>query len=284
MDRLPSEFTYHENGKLKPRVHYSNVQMVGEVKPGVAPESPFENAVQVLKYLFTVSRYQPQHASHIGILVYCDGFFIIDYYPDQAFFSKLFKWEEKDAAWEALRSAIADVRRRPFTTKQFASIKSLDRHGLSHLQFSLSGDFTASNAQVYQLFDLHRGQGYHRNAYVGIGVRSGIDGELNPTDWKVIKHYWHDVGRRFNELEILKKIHSPSSKTKLCTAGIVRVDLRESMELGEDTTPTLGQSVERQSVLLIMKTLGKALATCPSVMKFLKVMYDLVEGKHLAYG
>ncbi|KAF8333716.1 hypothetical protein F5887DRAFT_675819 [Amanita rubescens] len=49
------------------------------------------------------------------------------------------------------------------------------------------------------------------------------------------------------------------------------------MELGEDTTTALGQSVERQSVLLIMKTLGKALATCPSVMKFLKVMYDLVE-------
>ncbi|KAF8329020.1 hypothetical protein F5887DRAFT_1082782 [Amanita rubescens] len=263
MDQLPSEFTYHEGGKLKPRIHYSNVQMVGEVKPGVAPESPFENAVQVLKYLFSVSRYQPQHASHIGILVYCDGFFIIDYYPDQAFFSKLFKWEEKDAAWEALRSAIADVRRRPFTTKQFASIKSLDRHGLSHLQFSLSGDFTASDAQVYRLFDLHRGQGYHRNAYVGIG--------------KVIKHYWHDMGRRFNELEILKKIHSPSSKKKLCTAGIVRVDLQESMELGEDITPTLGQPVERQSVLLIMKTLGRALATCPSVMKFLKVMYDLVE-------
>ena len=159
MDRLPSEFTYREGGKLKPRVHYSNVQMVGEVKLGVAPESPFEDAVQVLKYLFTVSRYQPQHASHIGILVYCDGFFIIDYYPDQAFFSKLFKWEEKDAAWDALRSAIADVRRRPFTTEQFASIKSSDRHGLSHLQFSLSGDFIASDAQVYRLFDLHRGQG-----------------------------------------------------------------------------------------------------------------------------
>jgi hypothetical protein len=284
MDRLPSKFTYHEGGKLKPRVHYSDVQMVGEVKPGVAPESPFENAVQVLKYMFTVSRYQPQHASHIGILVYRDGFFIIDYYPDQASFSKLFKWEEKDAAWEALRSAIADMRRRPFTTKQFSSIESSDRHGLSRLQFSLSGDFTASDAQVYRLFDLHRGQGYHRNAYVGIAVRSGIDGKLNPSDWKVIKHYWHDMGRRFNELEILKKIHSPSSKKKLCTAGIVRVDLQESMELGEDYTPTPGQSVERRSVLLIMKTLGKALATCPSVMKFLKVMYDLVEGKHLAYG
>ena len=118
----------------------------------------------------------------------------------------------------------------------------------------------------------------------GIGVRSGIDGELNPTDWKVIKHYWHDMGRRFNELEILKKIHSPSSKKKLCTAGIVRVDFQESMELGEDTTSTPGQPVERQSIFLIMKTLGKALATCPSVMKYLKVMYDLVEGKHLAYG
>ncbi len=77
MDRLPSEFTYHEGGKLKPRVHCSNVQMAGEVKTGVAPESPFEDAAQVLKYLFTVSRYQPQHASHIGILVYRDGFFIM---------------------------------------------------------------------------------------------------------------------------------------------------------------------------------------------------------------
>ena len=163
MDWLLSEFTYHEGGKLKPKVHCSNVQMVGVVKTGVAPESPFENAVQVLKHLFTVSRYQPQHASHIGILVYRDGFFIIDYYRDQACFSKLFKWKEKDAAWEALRSAIADVRRRPFTTKQFASIKPSDRHGPSRLRFSHSGDFTASDAQVYRLFDLYRGQGYHRN-------------------------------------------------------------------------------------------------------------------------
>ncbi len=183
-----------------------------------------------------------------------------------------------------MRSAIADIRKRSFTTKHFASIKSSDRHGPSHLQFSISGDFTGSDAQVYRLFDLHRGQGYHRNAYVGIGIRSGINGELNPTDWKVIKHYWHDTGRHFNELETLKKIHSPSSKEKLCIAGIVRVDLQGSMELGEDTTPTPGQSIERQSVLLVMKTLGKTLATCPSVMKFLKVMYDLVEGKHLTYG
>jgi hypothetical protein len=278
MDRLPSEFTYHEGGKLKLRVHYSDVQMVGEVKTHVAPESPFKDAVQVLKYLFTVMCYQPQHASHIGILVYHNGFFIIDYYPDQAFFSKLFKWEEKVTVWEALRSAIADVQRRPFTTKQFAPIKSSDHQGLSRLKFSLSGDFT-SEAQVYQLFDLHRGLGYHRNAYVGIGVRSGIDGELNPADCKVIKHYWHDMGRHFNKLEILERIHSPSSKKKLCTTGIVRVDLQESMELGKGTTLTLGQLVERQSVLLVMKTLGKALATCPLVMKFLKVMYDLVEGK-----
>jgi hypothetical protein len=170
------------------------------------------------------------------------------------------------------------VQRRPFTTKQFAPIKSSDHQGLSRLKFSLSGDFT-SEAQVYQLFDLHRGLGYHRNAYVGIGVRSGIDGELNPADCKVIKHYWHDMGRHFNKLEILERIHSPSSKKKLCTTGIVRVDLQESMELGKGTTLTLGQLVERQSVLLVMKTLGKALATCPLVMKFLKVMYDLVEGK-----
>ena len=52
MDRLPFKFTYHGGGKLKPRVHYSDVQMVAEVKTGVAPESPSENAVQVSKYLF----------------------------------------------------------------------------------------------------------------------------------------------------------------------------------------------------------------------------------------
>jgi hypothetical protein len=285
MDLLPSEFTYlDKDDELKPRVYYSDVQMVGEVNTGDAPPSPFDDAVQVLKYLFTVSRYQPQHASHIGILVYRDGFFIIDYYPDQAFFSKLFNWEDKDAAWEALRCAIADVRRRHFTTEQFASIKSSDHHSSSHLQFSLSGDFTASDAQVYRLFDLHRGHGYHRNAYVAIGVCSGVNGELDPTNWKVIKHYWHDMRRRSDELEIFKMIHSPSEK-KLCTAGIVQVDLQESRELGKDATPSLhGRSVERRSVLIVMKTLGKALASCSSVMKFLKVMYDLVEGKHLAYS
>lgn len=139
MDLLPSDFTYcDEDDELNPRV-YSDVQMVGEVKTGTAPPSPFDNAVQVLKHLFTVSRHQPQHSSHIGILVYRDGFIIIDYYPDQAFFSRLFNWQDKDAAWEALRCAIADVRRRHFTTEQFASIKPSDYHGLSRLQFCLSG-------------------------------------------------------------------------------------------------------------------------------------------------
>jgi hypothetical protein len=285
MDLLPSGFTYcDEDDELKPRVYYPDVQMVGEVKTGTAPPSPFDNAVQVLKYLFTVSRYQPQHSSHIGILVYRDGFIIIDYYPDQAFFSKLFNWQDKDAAREALRCAIADVRRRHFTMEQFASIKSSDHHGSSRLQFCLSGDFTASDAQVYRLFDLHRGHGYHRNAYVAIGVCSGVNGELDPTDWKVIKHYWHDMGQCFHELEIFKKIHSPSEK-KLCAAGIVQVNLQECRELGKDITPSLhGRLVERQSILIIMKTLGKSLASCSSVMKFLKVMYDLVEGKHLAYS
>ncbi|KAF8321827.1 hypothetical protein F5887DRAFT_351732 [Amanita rubescens] len=84
--------------------------------------------------------------------------------------------------------------------------------------------------------------------------------------------------RRFDELDIFRKIYA-SSEMKLCTAGIVRIDLDESRILGMDETPSqkTGGSVNQRSVLIMMKTLGKALASCSSVMKIVKAMYDLVE-------
>jgi len=278
--QLPDRFrSSREKGKAGSKVYYSDVQMVGEVKACNAPKEPptlFNHAIQVLKYLFTISRCQPQHAFHIGILAYRDGFFIVDYYPDQAFFSNLFKWEDNDTSWKALRDAISNVQKRPFTTKQFASLESTDRHGQTRLQFNLFGDFTGLDAETYELFDLHRGHGWHRNTYVGIAVRS-VDQNLN---WKLIKHSWHDTRRRFDELEVLRKIYGPSERMLLCTAGIVRVDLDESRILDTNKTPgKAGESVSRRSVLIVMKTLGKALSFCSSVMKFLKAMYDLVESK-----
>jgi hypothetical protein len=115
---------------------------------------------------------------------------------------------------------------------------------------------------------------WHRNVYVAIAVRS-VDQKLN---WKVIKHSWRDTPRRFDELDIFRKIYA-SSEGKLCTAGIVRVDLDESRTLGMDNTPdkNAGESVNRRRVLIVMKPLGKALSSCSSVMKNLKAMYDLVE-------
>ena len=209
----------------------------------------FNHAIQVLKYLLTISRCQPQHAFHIGILAYRDGFFIVDYYPDQAFFSNLFKWEDKDTSWKVLRDAISNVQKRPFTTKQFTSLESTDRQGQTRLQFNLFGDFGGLDAETYQLFDLHRGLGWQRNAYVGIAVRS-VNQKLN---WKVIKHSWHDMRRRFDELDIFRKIYGPSER-KLCTAGIVRVDLDESTILGMDETPgQTGESINRRSILIVMK-------------------------------
>src|SRR6266550_6191012 len=101
-----------------------------------------------------------------GMLAYRDCFYIIRYYPDRAFFSQPYKWEDKETAWSALRDAVAGLKARPFTTNQFASIESKNRRGQARLQFCLSGDFASSDAQVYQLFDLHRGHCWRRNAYV----------------------------------------------------------------------------------------------------------------------
>ncbi len=167
------------------------------------------------------------------------------------------------------------MQKRSFTTKQFA-LESTDRHGQARSQFNLLGDFTGLDAETYELFDLHRGHGWHRNTYVGIAVRP-VDQKIN---WKVVKHSWHDTRKRFDELDIFRKIYA-SSERKLCTAGIVRVDLDESRILGMDETPgeNAGESVNRRSVLVVMKTLGKALSSCSSVMEFLKAMYDLVESK-----
>ncbi|KAF8321829.1 hypothetical protein F5887DRAFT_1215369 [Amanita rubescens] len=266
LSQLPAQFSYQdENGEPGTKICYSDIQMVGEVKACDAPESPpilLNHAIHLLKYLSTMSRFQPQHACNIGILAYLDGFFIVDYYPDQAFFSDLFKWEDKDTAWNALRDVTTQVPRSRFMTKQFASLESTDRHGQARLQFNLLGNFGGLDAETYQLFDLHRGH-----------VRS-VDQKLN---WNVIKHSWHDMRRRFDELDIFRKIYA-SSERKLCTAGIVRIDLDESRILDMDETPgqKTGESVNRQSILIVMKTLGKALSSCSSVMKFLKAMYDLV--------
>ena len=285
---LPDEFHYRDKDKVQSRVYYSDIQMVGEVKPGDAPGSRqelFGHATQVLKYLFTTSRYQPRHAYHIGFLAYHNGFVIIDYYPDRALFSHLFAWDDPDAQI-ALKQAIDDIQDRNFTTKQFESINATLRRDKSRLQFCLSGKFTHTDT-VYQLFDLHRGEGWHRNAYVGIGVGEQID---TRSDWKVIKHYWHDMGRRFNELHILQHIYQRPliSGEKRCTTGIVRVNFNESRVLirgdtsGSSGSSTDGVHVPRQSVLLVMESLGHALSSCSSVMQFLKAMYDLVEGEYLS--
>jgi hypothetical protein len=69
---LPDRFhSPLEKGKAGSKVYYYDIQMAGEVKACKAPKEPlalFYHAAQVLKYLFTISRYQPQHAYHIGIL------------------------------------------------------------------------------------------------------------------------------------------------------------------------------------------------------------------------
>lgn len=286
LSNLPAEFRYLDKDKVRSRVYYSDIQMVGEVKPDDAPRSAqgiFDHATQVLKYLFTTSRYQPRHAYHIGFLAYHDGFVIIEYYPDRAFFSRLFRWDDPDSQI-ALRQVIDDIQDRSFTTKQFESINATLRNDKSRLQFCLSGKFTHTDA-VYKLFDLHRGEGWHRNAYVGIGVGEHIDAR---SDWKVIKHYWHDMGRRFNELQILQHIYQRRliSGEKRCTTGIVRVNFDESRVLMRGDTPgpsgSPADEVPRQSVLLVMESLGHALSSCPSVMEFLKAIYDLVEGEYLS--
>lgn len=283
---LPDEFHYRDDKGTRSRIYFSDVKMVGKVKVTDEPTSVqvlFNHATQVLKYLFTTSQFQPRHAFHIGFLAYRNGFIIIDYYPDRAFFSHLFKWDDP-AARIALRKAISDLKDRGFTTKQFNSIKATDCLVRSRLSFCLSGKFAATDT-VYRLFDLHRGDGWHRNAYVGIGVCDSIGS--SGLNWKVIKHYWHDMGRRFNELQILQHIYARPSTKKLCTAGIVQVNLLESQVLAQDNTPassgstTGGDYVPRQSVLLVMESLGQALSACTSTMQFLKAMYDLVEGEPL---
>ncbi|KAK2465610.1 hypothetical protein APHAL10511_002502 [Amanita phalloides] len=226
LSSLPDEFLYRDDkGKGRSRVYYSDIQMVGEVKVTNAPTSAqilYNHAVQVLKYLFTVSRYQPHHAHHIGFLSYLDGFVIIEYYPDRAFFSHLFAWDDP-ASRLALKKAITDIQDRLFTTNEFEVIKAMDRHDHSHIQFHLPG--TSNTNDVHRLFDLHRGDGWHRNAYVGIGISKHVDERL---DWNVIKHYWHDTRRRFNELQILQHIYNRPLEKKRCTAGIVRVDFHNS--------------------------------------------------------
>ncbi|KAF8349190.1 hypothetical protein F5887DRAFT_1233356 [Amanita rubescens] len=138
---LPDEFLYRDDkGKDRSRVYYSDIRMVGEVKPTKAPTSArvlYDHAVQVLKYLFTISRYQPRHAHHIGFLAYLNGFVIIEYYPDRAFFSHLFAWDDPTSRL-ALKKAITNIQDRPFTANEFEVIKATDRHDHSRIRFVTS--------------------------------------------------------------------------------------------------------------------------------------------------
>jgi hypothetical protein len=95
------------------------------------------------------------------------------------------------------------------------------------------------------------------------------------------KDLYRDSGRRFEELEILKKIHKGR-----VVPGVVQFndELSGDMKNGEDFITTAkdddirnGES-RRIKTRLVMESTGVELRKCHAVLEGLKVLYDILEG------
>ena len=266
------------DGHNNPRIYYSDIHFIIEVKAKAAAASNIkEDVLQLIKYFFTASRYQPRHAAYRGVLAYRDGFITVHYFPDIAVYSQTYKWKDKVAL-----NVLADLfnTQLPFTTKEFRSCIVSEHEWLGNISSRLQ--YTSGN-NVYQLFDLFHGLGWNRNTYIGLGIPMGT-GVNKSRDCRVFKHGWYDIRRSTNEYEVLKHIFHPADGKKRCTAGIIRPDLelcriiKDSEEVPELFDADNEEIPARDDIVVSFKTIGETLASCRSVRQFLMAMYDLVEG------
>jgi hypothetical protein len=92
----------------------------------------------------------------------------------------------------------------------------------------------------------------------------------------VLKDMYWDTSRRFREDEIIQKIHKDG-----VVPGVVRILSSGLVTEGEQPVTTIS-SPKREKRRLVMTSHGLGLDECGTVLEFLKVMFDVVEGKSLA--
>jgi hypothetical protein len=90
---------------------------------------------------------------------------------------------------------------------------------------------------------------------------------------RVVKDMWRDERRRFEEEAILNKIHRHGF-----VQGVVRVAASGPLPDVYIERNVGGQPRRRSKRRLIMGSTGNRLSACESVLQFLKVMYDALEG------
>lgn len=89
----------------------------------------------------------------------------------------------------------------------------------------------------------------------------------------IIKDCYVSELRTWNEKQLLDHLHKNGY-----VEGWAQFSASGDVKNGENTIKTVGSNVVRTKTRSVMKTRGKAIYACPSVLHFLKVMYDVLEG------
>ena len=135
-----------------------------------------------------------------------------------------------------------------------------------HPRWSLS--MSGGNYQVIPIFT-RKGAG--RRTWIALGTETGSSDSRG--NLIIAKDMWRDEARRFEEDVLLEKAHLNGF-----IPGVVR--LANKMHLDLNVTEGKQQRTKRR---IIMGSSGSPLSSCTSVLHFLKVIYDAVEGIYIPF-
>lgn len=233
--------------------------------------------VQILSHYWNASRYQSGTGSFCGLMAHPDGFRIAEFFLDHAEVSVFHGWGETKPLVRFVYQLYSVSLTRPGL-----DVPIFKPHSLAYIncwpvvdghiqQSGADGNLFVdeSSKSAYTLFDLFRGQGWGRKAYVGLGIR--LFSPIGPPA-AVFKHQWGDGRKPVFEDRYLRKVVGCPGVVRICEA------LSPESPLTTWTPTDEGRGIPRQSRLIALSTIGESLSACRSILEFLKVIYDLIEG------
>jgi len=253
---------------------WSLVEAVLEAKPAKR-----DNSMQVVHYVDILMRYRPDKSRVLSLTSNQKSFAFYTADACGTNCSERFEW--KTNIPHILRF-IYTLYSRPHQDPSFP----LDQPLLTERQPKWEFNFLNKRYRVSPFF-ARKGPG--RRTWLAAGTQVGTK------DFRVVKDMWRDVGRRYEEGALLDRIHA-----KGCVPGVVRVAEKGPI-LTDDRTPLKtrpihyrdgGQAADnslevpsdaltREKQRLIMGSSGSRLSSCKTVLHFLKVMYDTLEGVYM---
>jgi len=255
---------------------WSLVEAVLEAKPAKR-----ENSMQVVHYVDTLMRYRPDKSRVLSLTGNQRSFVFYTADACGTNCSERFEWK---ANLPHILRFIYTLYSRPHQDPSFP----LDQPLLVEPQPKWEINFFKEHYRVSPFF-ARKGPG--RRTWLAVGTQVGAN------EFRVVKDMWRDVGRRYEEGALIDRIHAQGY-----VPGVVRVAEKGPI-LTDDGTPLKTRSIHhrdgdqaasnsldmpsdaltREKQRLIMGSSGSRLSSCGTVLHFLKVMYDTLEGMDMFF-